>query len=88
MKTLSSNRELYDYLVVLALELKQRGLASLGEAVDFACGQASSSSTEFLGESGLALRRVVTEENGVLTAQQRSDVVDVLSQIENALDTR
>ena len=88
MKIPTSNRELYDYLIGLALELKQRGRTSLGEAVDFACGQASSSSTEFLGESRIALRQVLAEENGTLDSIQRSDIMTVLSQIDNALDNR
>ena len=71
MKTLSSNRELYDYLLSLSAELKQRGAAGLSEVVAFASAQGSSSSTEFLGESRIALRRVLTEENGALTDQQR-----------------
>lgn len=88
MKTLANNRELYDYLVALASELKQRGVASLSEAVDIASGQASSSSTEFLGESRIALRRVAAEEQGVLSDQQRSDLMDVLKQIDSAFHNR
>jgi len=79
---MTDNRELYDYLVSLALELKIHGAISLSEAVDFASGQASSSSTEFVGESRIALRKVMDEENGILSARQRSDLTDVLSQID------
>lgn len=89
MKTLSGFKALYDYLIVLASELQQRGAAELGEAVDHArrCS-ASGISTEFLGESRIALRRVLNEENGALTAQERTDLLDVLKQLDEALDGR
>lgn len=86
MKTLADNRELYDYLLFLSAELKRRGAAALSEAVAFASAQGSSSSTEFLGESRIALRRVLSEENGALSDQQRNDVMDVLKQLGAALD--
>ena len=45
-------------------------------------------STEFLGESRIALRRVLKEEDGVLTLQEREDLLDVLRQLDSALDNR
>jgi hypothetical protein len=60
--TLASNRDLYDYMTRLSSGLKQRGAAALSEAVDLARRYASgSSSTEFLGESRIALTRVMKE---------------------------
>ena len=89
MKTLAGNRESYDYLLALASVLKQRGAVSLSEAVAFASRHvASMFSTEFLGESRIALRRVAAEENGVLTPEERSDLLDVLKQLDQALDKR
>lgn len=85
MKALSSNKDLYDYLLLLSSELKQRGETTLSEAVLFAAGQASSLSTEFLGESRIALRQVSNEENGVLTKQERADLSSVLKQLDEAL---
>ncbi len=84
-KALSGNRDLYDYLLCLASELKQRGSTALSEAVAFAAAQASSLSTEFLGESRIALRRVSKEENGVLTKPERADLLDVLRQRDEVL---
>jgi hypothetical protein len=84
MNRFSSNRELYEYLVSFSLELKRRGILGLSDAVDFAIAQASSSSTEFLGETRIALRRILSEENGSLTAQERSDVLDALAQLDEA----
>ena len=73
MKSFSNNRELYEYLFFLASELKKRKLNELSEAVVFAGRQVSGMSTEFLGESRIALRRVLKEENGVLSSQECAD---------------
>jgi hypothetical protein len=43
-------------------------------------------STEFLGESRRVLRDVATEENGILTCDERNDLIDALSQLNDALD--
>lgn len=83
MKTFSNNRELYDYLIFLISALKERGAKALSEAVTFASGQASSMSTEFLGESRIALRQVLKEENGVLLQQERDDLLQVVKQLDD-----
>jgi hypothetical protein len=88
MKSLSSNRDLYEYLLSFSSELKRQGLLALSETVAFASGQASSSSTEFLGESRIALRQVMSEEKGVLTSQERAELLDVLRQLDEALNGR
>jgi len=75
---------LYDYLLRMASTLKQRGANKLCEAVAFAIGHASSLSTEFLGESRIALRRVLDEEHGILTGQERRELLDVLKQLDHA----
>jgi hypothetical protein len=86
MKVLSSNKDLYDYLFFLTSELKQRELIVLAKAVEFAMGNAASSSTEFLGESKIALKQVLSQEKGVLTKQERADLLDVLKQLDAALN--
>ena len=89
MKRLSNNRDLYEYLVFLAAELKIRKLEELSEAVSFASRHAASNiSTEFLGESRIALNRVMDEENGVLTAQERADLSCVVKQLNDAFNGR
>jgi hypothetical protein len=89
MKALSSNRELYEYLLSLAAELKKRRADELSEAVAFASRHAAGNmSTEFLGEARIALRRVLKEEDGALTAQERADLADVLKQLDEAFDRR
>jgi hypothetical protein len=88
MKTLSNNRELYDYLLFLSSAFKERGAVALSKAVTFAIGQAAAMSTEFLGESRIALRQVLKDENGVLTQQERDDLLQVVKQLDDALDGR
>ncbi|HEX3627106.1 MAG TPA: hypothetical protein VH280_16980 [Verrucomicrobiae bacterium] len=89
MKVLSNNRQLYEYLLFLSSELKERKREELGEAVVFASRQAASNmNAEFLGESRIALRRVLKEEGGALTAQERADLLDVLTQLDKAFEAR
>lgn len=88
MRPLSSNRDLYDYLLFLASEFKSRQLQQLSDVVTLASRHAPGMSTEFLGESRIALRRVLNEEKGALTPQERIDISDVLGQLDKALDRR
>jgi LPS O-antigen subunit length determinant protein (WzzB/FepE family) len=88
MKSLRDNRELYDYLLSLTSVLRQRGREVLSERVAFASAQASGLSTEFLGESRIALRQVWKEEDHVLTEEERAELSDVLRQLDEALDRR
>lgn len=82
---MSSYRELYEYLLSLATILKERKMDELSEAVRFASAHAASNiSTEFLGESRIALRRVSNEENGILTNEERADLLEVVNQIDEA----
>lgn len=85
MKPLANNRELYDYLLSLASQLRQGGATSLVNGIERAAGNAASLVTEFLGESRIALRQVLAEERDILTEQQRMEVADVLGQLDAAL---
>lgn len=87
MKTLSGFRDLYDYLFSMASTLKERGCPDLSAAADHArrCS-ASNISTEFLGESRIALRRVLKEENAVLSQPERDDLLQVLKQLDDAFN--
>jgi hypothetical protein len=84
MNTLSNNTELYEYLVVLADRLAQRGAQPLSDAVRRAAGHATGLSTEFLDESRNALKKVLAEEDGELPPVERYELRSVLSQIETA----
>jgi hypothetical protein len=85
MKKLASNTELYEYLLSLGNLLADRGSQHLADLVRFAARQAAGLSTEFLGESRISLRGVLDAENGVLHADERDEVLSVVSQIEFVL---
>jgi hypothetical protein len=85
----SNHRELYEYLVLLASDLKSRGSETLSKDVAAASRTASTiPQTEFLGESRIALRRVLAEENGILNQTERDDLQDVLRQLDAAFARR
>ncbi len=88
MKVFSSNRDLYDYLLALQARLESRGANALGDVVGIAIGNASSMSTEFLGESRIALRQVWKEDCGILGDQERCDLSDVLKQLDTVMGRR
>ncbi len=88
MKVLSSNRDLYDFLVALQARLNLAGDKELADAVGVALGNASSMNAEFLGESRIALQRVLGEERGLLNEQERRDVSDVLGQLGAVMERR
>lgn len=88
MKPLSNNKELYAYLLSLAAVLEKRGSSELSETVTHASRHASGMSTEFLGESRIALRRVSKETGDVLDLSEHNDLSEVLRQLDAALDKR
>jgi len=88
MKQLANNKELYDYLVDLSTKLEARGAESLAAIVLAASGQSAGLSTEFLGESRIALRKVSDSDEVLITADERAEMVDVLKQLSVALDGR
>jgi hypothetical protein len=88
MKALPNNAELYHYLSRLSATLEERDAKQLGEAVVHASKCSAGMSTEFLGESRIALRQVLKKGAGVLTTQERDEVKDVLRQLDKALDER
>jgi hypothetical protein len=88
MKEPTDSHELYDYLVDFVAELKNQGMDSWSKYVEFAIAQASSSSPEFLGETRIALRHILAEENGMLTDQRRSEIESITRQITKVFDIR
>lgn len=88
MKILFNNQQLHDYLLSLSAELGKRGLKELSDSLLFASRQASGISTEFLGESRIALRQVLQQGGGALTNQEREDIQNILAQLDTALDHR
>jgi hypothetical protein len=82
---LSSNQDLYDYLIRLAESLNARHKTDLGALAAEASQQAASTSTEFLGEARIALRRILKEESGALNQTERMDMEDVVYQLTAAI---
>jgi hypothetical protein len=84
-RKLASNADLYEYLSLLGDLLASRGSQQLAETVRFAAKQRTGLSTEFLGESRIALRAVLDAEKGLLRPQEREELLGVISQVEFAL---
>jgi hypothetical protein len=84
----SSNADLYSYLERLRQTLANRGaddLADLaGGALRFACGM----STEFLGESRIALRAISQSKNNPLDPLDRQLLAKAISELDAAFDRR
>ena len=83
---LADNRALYDYLVSFAAHLRRHGADEMADAVTGAYKQAAGLSTEFLGESRLALRRVRDSNVAGLSVKDQTDLTEVLEQLDAALD--
>ena len=88
MKAFANNKELYEYLLALSAQLAVHGLDDLSKDVVAASRHAAGMSTEFLGESRLALRRVLRLGGHALAEQERADLQDVLKQLDSALNRR
>jgi hypothetical protein len=84
-KKLTSNTDLYEYLLSLGDLLADRGSQQLAESVRFAAKQGTGLSTEFLGETRISLRGVLDAEKGILRPYERNELLDVISQVEFAL---
>jgi hypothetical protein len=84
MRKLSSNTDLYNYLLSLGDLLAGRGSPQLAEAVRSAARQGTGLSAEFLGESRIALQRVLDEDSGVLQMHERDELRGVISQLNTA----
>jgi hypothetical protein len=85
---LASNKELYEYLLTLSSRLKSEGDERLSQLVALASRHAAGMSTEFLGESRIALREVVAKPNNALSEKEYAQVLNVLEQLDDALDRR
>jgi hypothetical protein len=85
---LSNNRELYEYLLSLSSMLKVRGSEELSQLMTTASRHVAGMSTEFLGESRIALRKLAQDVTGILRQEEKADLLDVLDQLDTALDRR
>ena len=82
---LTSNSELKDYLDSLAVRLTDKGLSELAGKVGSASKQSAGLSTEFLGESMLALREVARATSTIFSEPERKQLTIVLRQVEFVL---
>jgi hypothetical protein len=81
----SSNSELHEYLALLVSRPERVGAETLSKDVSTAARTVGVVPvTEFIGESRIALRRVLDQENGSLSKAERAEVQDVLSQLNAA----
>ena len=85
---LTSNRELHDYLLALSTKLTSRGDQKLSRVVTAARRHAAGMSTEFLGESRIALRQVAKGKLGILDEEELAEVLEILNQLDSAFDER
>jgi hypothetical protein len=81
---LKSNRELYEFMGVLTSRLRALGATTLEVVVETARHHAAGMNTEFLGESRIALRRVLKDGRRVLTPADLDEIRDIVSQIDAA----
>ena len=79
-KELANNRELYEYLIALRDKLADRGVFELSARINHASKHIAGMSTEFIGESMLALRAVF-EQCQVLQPDERDELIRVLHQV-------
>lgn len=84
----SNNEDLYKYLLYLISILNERGRDDLSEKIEFASKQATSSATEFLGESRIAIKEVLLRAGTILNEKEKLDLTSALTQIGSALERR
>jgi hypothetical protein len=86
MTRLSSNADLLRYLVELAGSFENAGLQMEAEEIRLATSLAAGMSTEFLGESLLAMRKVRRAAHAALNKSQVHDFDRVAAQLEFAFN--
>ncbi len=80
----SSNADLYSYLGRLRQMLADRGAKDLAEVVGNAIRFAAGMSTEFLGESRIALRVVHQAKSNPLDQSERQFLSQAISELDDA----
>jgi hypothetical protein len=89
-KFLTGFADLYDYLVTLSSALKAKGASVLAQEAErasrLAVGVQIGLTTEFVGESKIALRRILTDGRSFLSQQEQADMEDVLRQLTASLN--
>jgi hypothetical protein len=88
MKQIQDNSELYSYLRGLETKFRIAGSTGLADTLALASRHAGGMSTEFLGESRIALRKISDPARALLSEGELSDLRSVLDQLDIALDRR
>jgi hypothetical protein len=83
---LSSNTELHSYLLRTAEELQRIGLNEQAESIRNAAAQGMGLSTEFLGESRIALAEALRAAGHAMPSMDRARLIAVLRQLDQTLD--
>jgi len=84
---LNSQQELLDFLLELAQTVRSRGADVHADSFLRACKHYFTSS-EFLGESHVALSAAQKAEDAKLTPAEQQEIADVMKQIKIAMDKR
>ena len=85
---LENNGQLRNYLISLSETIRERGATELAQSLISASNLAWTwPATEFLGESRIALRRVLAERID-LGESEMKNLRDVLAQLDAALERR
>jgi len=88
MPSLNSNSDLYDYLERVQSYLRDHGAFDLADSVKRAMQQASSLSTEFLGEARLVLLKVLEADQVTADAEWARELHNAIGQLDVALERR
>jgi hypothetical protein len=87
-KPLSSNAELYTYLLSLKTMLEGNGAFDLASIAEFASRHARGMITEFIGEARIALREIYSSNRNGLTDVEKAFLHDVIAQLDATFDRR
>ncbi len=82
---LASNAELHRYLLQTAELVSRLGLTDQANKLRRAAAHGTGLSTEFLGESTIALKEVLRVSGNLMDAVDRDRLVAILEQLETAL---
>ena len=86
MKTVSNNQELYDYLLFLIPALRDRGGRAIEQGRDGCSRQRIIHCLRVFRGIWNRIAAVLKDENGVLTQQERDDLLQVVKQIDDAFN--
>ena len=81
---LQNNQELFDYLVKLSADLDAKGERRLAEDVKRASRFVNGSPSEFLHESQVVLKILLSQHSSLFSSNDLADLASIVEQIELA----